>query len=140
MYMKTMRSGGSASRPAVSAVALGAMVSSHGRASAAPAPRNTDRREILLELIGLSPFDLAGTCGSFDHHRAGASRRGRRRFYSDLASLAVAERNAEHDLADQRSRAVVTFLQAVGEPLDGAAIAILQTASEGVAEQLAGEL
>src|SRR4051812_15263264 len=117
MYMKTMRNGGSASRPALSTGAPGAMVSSHGRASAAPAPRNTDRREILLELIGLSPLAFSGTCGSFDHHRAGAARRGRRRFDGDMASLAVAERNAERDFADQRSRAVVIFLQTVGEPL-----------------------
>src|SRR5689334_8543553 len=137
MYMKTMRSGGSARVVAVvSAGEPAAMVSSHGRAIAAPAPRNTDLREILLELIGLSPSGCSERVESFNHHRAGATRRRRRRrFDRDLAPLAVAERNAEDDFTDQCPGAVVVFLQAVREPLDGAAIAVLEAATERVPEQ-----
>src|SRR4051812_27136844 len=106
MYMNTMRKGGSDSVVDV-AGAPDAIDSSHGNAKAAPAPRSTDLREILLELIGHSPSDWSRT-GSFDHHRTCAPGRGRRRrLDGDLASLTVAERNREHDFANQRPRAVV---------------------------------
>src|SRR5205809_951633 len=112
MYMKSMRNGGSGRVAAVSAGAPDAMVSSHGRAIAAPAPRNTECREILQGRIEDYPSECSGSAGSFDHHGTGASRWGRRRrLDGDLTSLAVAEWNAEHDFANQRSCAVVILFQ-----------------------------
>src|SRR5207253_610731 len=99
MYMNTERNGGSESVRALPDGAADVMVSSQGRASAAPAPRKTVRREILLD-ISLSPRRLP-CLTLFDHHWARSFWTGRRRFDSYGASLAVSKGRAEHDLADK---------------------------------------
>src|SRR4051794_4582242 len=53
--MNTDRSGGSESVDALPVGAADVMVSSQGSARAAPAPRKTVRREILLDIVSLSP-------------------------------------------------------------------------------------
>src|SRR4051812_18702112 len=57
-----------------------------------------------------------------------------------IHQLAVSERNAEHDLSDERACAVVVLFDRVHNALDGAMIAILQTAPERVPQDLAGNL
>jgi hypothetical protein len=52
MYMNTERNGGSERVGAVAAGDADAILSSHGKANAAPAPRKTVLREIRLDMIG----------------------------------------------------------------------------------------
>src|SRR4051812_5123033 len=138
MYMNTERNGGSESRKASPDGAADVMVSSQGRARAAPAPRNTVLREILLD-ISLSPCRLSCLI-SFDHHWARSFWARRRRFHDYGAALAIPEGRAEYDFANECSCAVLIFLQGLGQMLNRATISILQIASERVAEHFAGKV
>src|SRR5438094_716168 len=115
MYIETMRSGGSESRPAVSAGAPEAIDSSHGNAMAAPAPRSTVLRVVRLELVGAPP-SASFQFGAFHHHRHRAlRRRRRRRFDCHRTPLAIAERNPEDEFAGQRAGAVGGTVQRLAD-------------------------
>src|SRR4051812_48376363 len=138
MYMNTERNGGSESRKASPDGAAELMVSSQGRARAAPAPRKTVLREILLD-ISLSPCRLSCLI-SFDHHWARTFWARRRRFHDYGAALAIPEGRAEHHFTNECSCAVLIFLQRLGQMLNSATVSILQIASESVSEHFAGEV
>src|SRR3981081_4482171 len=103
MYMNTDRSGGSESVDALVAGAAGVIRASQGRASAAPAPRNTVLREIRFAIF-LTPYLL------YDH-RTLPLRRRRRGGNRHHATLAIPERGAQHNLTDHRPRPVFVLLQ-----------------------------
>ena len=61
------------------------------------------------------------------------------RFDCDFAALTIPERRAQHHFADQRPRPLPSFCSAVRQLLNRAAIAILQTAAQRIAEHLPGQ-
>jgi len=156
--MKTDRSGGSESVGAEVAGDADAILSSQGKAKAAPALRKTVLREIRLDMIssfsiGSGNWEdksrLKAGCSqdwlphkkSFDHHwdRPLWGRR-RRGFHCYVTALTVAEGHTQYYFMHQGARAVVILAERLRQLRDRAAISILQAASQGVSEHFAAQL